>query len=203
MVLSSETITTGSDQAHDDSIFQITLGKGLTSAQEAVLRAFPLWLQALAMPWRQWAHLTCNSALCTLLEVLFLSVQFTLFGSQAGIYYWKKRHKRSYELVLLTQTTTSEVLSSWMVIHAHLLGFHYPFTYWHWQLISWFKDASWSIEDTFVKQKLFLHAMLCKWHLEKDAWIGSQIATCNIILSNVLSGIASACDSWERRRSWL
>lgn len=27
------------------------------------------------------------------------AVQITVFGSQAGIVYWKKRHKRSYELV--------------------------------------------------------------------------------------------------------
>ena len=30
------------------------------------------------------------------------AMQFTLLGSQAGIYYWKQKHKRSYELVSST-----------------------------------------------------------------------------------------------------
>ena len=33
-------------------------------------------------------------------ETSYLLVQFTIVGSQAAIFYWKKIHKRSYELVI-------------------------------------------------------------------------------------------------------
>ena len=71
------------------------------------------WYEGLPLPGSAAHHVTYPSACLTFsgASLCALSMQLTVIGAQGGLVWWKKKHKRSYELVGLPYPLRHELLA--------------------------------------------------------------------------------------------